>query len=276
MADTDTTESPAPSADPPREEPTWLERIYRLNSFVNDILLIPMFTTIIIETSLSENSPFEGLLARSNIGFCVPFLTEWLLGLITTTDRASYLKSIEKGIDLVSSLPFGNLFQGLRIFRLARLIRVLRVVIRARRYRGAGEKILRVVSIVGATIFAGALALQTTNPEAVDRNFATALWWSLVTVSTVGYGDIYPSTTMGRVVASVLIVFGMGVAGYLAGFMASLLADPDEDDVYAIASRLEAKLDRIAEHMDIDFSDLNRVDPFEADDHTTTTQPDDA
>lgn len=256
---------------PSVETESWLARLYRINSFVNDILLIPMFTTIIIETSLSEDNAFESLLAGSNIGFCIPFLSEWVLGLLTTNDRRNYLTSIEKGIDLVSSLPFGNLFQGLRIFRLARLIRVLRIVIRARRYRGAGEKILRVVSIVGATIFAGALALQMTEADTVSRNFGTALWWSLVTVSTVGYGDIYPTSAMGRGVASVLIVFGMGVAGYLAGFMASLLADPDEDNVYDMCVRIESKLDRLAEHMDVDFSDLNRQIPrFEDDDATSS------
>ena len=64
-------------------------------------------------------------------------------------------------------------------------------------------------------------------------------------------------TAAGRLVASVLIIFGMGVAGYLAGFMASLLADePDEEDLHDLCRRLDAKLDRIAEHLDVDVSDL--------------------
>ena len=218
----------------------WMRRLYRWNGFINDVLLIPMFTTIILETSLSEDSPFNALLAHSNVGFCAIFFTEWLLGLIST-------------------LPFGNLFQGLRIFRLARLIRVLRVVIRARRYRGQGEKLLRVGSIVGVTIFAGALALHTINPEAVDYNFGTALWWSLVTVSTVGYGDYSPTSGAGRLIASVLILFGMGVAGYLAGFMASVLADSEEEDIYDICVRIDAKLDRIAEKLGVDVSDIQNT-----------------
>lgn len=234
----------------------WLRRLHRWNGFINDILLIPMFTTIILETSLSPDSPFSALLERSNLGFCLIFFTEWLLGLLISADRRTYALSVTGIVDLISTLPFGNVFQGLRIFRLARLLRVLRVVIRARRYRGHGEKLVRVASIVSATIFAGALALHMINPEAVDRSFGTALWWSLVTVSTVGYGDYSPTTPGGRIIASILIVFGMGVAGYLAGFMASIIADPEEEDIIALCTRIDAKLDRIAQTLGVDVSDL--------------------
>ena len=235
---------------------TFFEHAYRINGFINDILLIPMFTSIIIETSISDGHPLNSLLTSSNLGFCAIFFSEWLLGLITAKDRRRYLLSITNIIDLLSTLPFGNIFQGLRIFRLARLVRLMRVVLRARRYRGQGERLLRVLSVVGATIFAGALAIQMMEPSAVNSNFGVALWWSLVTVSTVGYGDISPSEPAGRLVASVLIIFGMGVAGYLAGFMASLLADDDEEDIHDLCSRLDAKLDRIAAHLNIDVSDL--------------------
>ncbi|MFT4978813.1 MAG: voltage-gated potassium channel [Myxococcota bacterium] len=239
-----------------RDEDGLLHRLYRWNSFINDILLIPMFTSIIVETSITDENPLSSLLSQSNVGFCIIFFSEWLLGFLVTKDRIAYLKNIPNGIDLISTLPFGNLFQGLRIFRLARLIRLLRVVIRARRYRGKGERLLRVLSIVSATIFAGALAIQMMDAASVDHNFGIALWWSLVTVSTVGYGDYSPGTFQGRVVASVLIIFGMGVAGYLAGFMASVLADPEEESIHDLCGRIDAKLDRIAAKMDIDVSDL--------------------
>lgn len=236
---------------------TLVKRAHRVVSFINDILLIPMFTALVVESSISDESPITLLLSRSNLGFCATFLLEWVLGLLTTSNRRGYVSSPANIIDLVSSLPFGAAFQGLRIFRLARLIRLLRVVLRARRYRGRGEQFLRVISVVGATIFAGAMAIQLMEPEAIDYNFGAALWWSLVTVSTVGYGDIYPSSVPGRTVAGVLIIFGMGVAGYLAGFMASILADdPEEEDLRDQLTRLDAKLNRLAAHMDIDVSDL--------------------
>ena len=254
------------------EEESWMalaQRLYKANGFLNDIMLIPMFTGIILETRENGASGYitADLLQASNLGFCAIFFTEWLLGLIISEDRKGYLKSPARIIDLVSTLPFGDAFQTLRIFRLARLIRLLRVVIRARRYKGKGEKMLRALSIVGATVFAGAIALHTVDPENPSlQNFGDALWWSMVTVSTVGYGDITPMSTQGRLVAIALIVFGMGVAGYLAGFMASILAEPDEEDVSDTLARMDEKLNRIAAHLGVDVSDLqapqlDEIDP---------------
>ncbi|MFT5686924.1 MAG: voltage-gated potassium channel [Myxococcota bacterium] len=253
------------------EEPRWMtvcKKLYRYNGFLNDIMLIPMFTGIILETRERGNVSFisTNALSSANIGFCVLFFTEWLLGLIISDDRKAFLKSPGRIIDLVSTLPFGDAFQTLRIFRLARLIRLLRVVIRARRYKGKGEKLLRALSIVGATVFAGAIALHTVDPDnpALD-SFGDALWWSIVTVSTVGYGDITPMSGQGKLVAVALILFGMGVAGYLAGFMASILAEPDEESVADTLVRMDAKLNRIAAHLDIDVSDLQapKMEDFE-------------
>ncbi|MDG1480094.1 MAG: ion channel [Myxococcota bacterium] len=244
------------------EASRWMDlfkKLYRYNGFLNDIMLIPMFTGIVLETRENGSVSFisTDVLSNANISFCVLFFTEWMLGLIISSDRKSYLKSPGRIIDLISTLPFGDAFQTLRIFRLARLIRLLRVVIRARRYKGKGEKLLRALSIVGATVFAGAIALHTVDPEnpALD-SFGDALWWSIVTVSTVGYGDITPMSGQGKLVAVALILFGMGVAGYLAGFMASILAEPDEEDVADTLVRMDQKLNRIAAHLNIDVSDL--------------------
>ena len=244
------------------DEQSWkdfLKKLYRWNGFLNDIMLIPMFTGIILETRESGTSSYisSDLLEASNLSFCVIFFSEWLLGFLISEEKKTYLKNPARIIDLVSTLPFGDAFQTLRIFRLARLIRLLRVVIRARRYKGKGEKFLRALSIVGATVFAGAIALHTVDPAnpALD-SFGDALWWSMVTVSTVGYGDITPMSGQGKLVAVALIIFGMGVAGYLAGFMASIIAEPDEEDVSDTLQRMDEKLNRIAAHLNIDVSDL--------------------
>ena len=244
------------------DEQTWtdfLKKLYRWNGFLNDIMLIPMFTGIVLESRESGSSGYisADILQASNLGFCLLFFTEWLLGFLISDEKRAYLKSPARLIDLISTLPFGDAFQTLRIFRLARLIRLLRVVIRARRYKGKGEKLLRALSIVGATVFAGAIALHTVDPDnPALGSFGDALWWSMVTVSTVGYGDITPMSGQGKMVAVALIMFGMGVAGYLAGFMASVIAEPDEEDVSDTLRRMDEKLDRIAAHLNIDVSDL--------------------
>ena len=81
--------------------------------------------------------------------------------------------------------------------------------------------------------------------------FGDALWWSIVTISTVGYGDSFPITTGGRIVAVLLILIGVGVFGYVAGFMANILEIDDEDEEVSQMERIEKKLDLLAEHMNI-------------------------
>ncbi len=219
-------------------------RLWRALGFINNLLLIPLFTVMVLETGLGLADERYAAYSAVNLGFCVFFLAEWALGLAVSLDRRAYLRSPALGLDLVSSIPFGYLFQGLRIVRLFRIARIGRLMLRARRFRGRGAALIRAAGIVSATVFAGAVALRIVEPETCPR-FGDALWWSLVTLSTVGYGDILPVTAAGKAVASVLIIFGIGVFGYVAGFMATLLDDPEEDQILATVQRIEARLARL-------------------------------
>jgi voltage-gated potassium channel len=103
--------------------------------------------------------------------------------------------------------------------------------------------------MVGTIGITGALALHALEPETVPT-LGDALWWALVTVSTVGYGDISPVTDAGRVLASLLIVSGIGSFGYVAGIMSGLLEENgnDEtslDDVLAAVKRIESRIAKL-------------------------------
>ena len=76
------------------------------------------------------------------------------------------------------------------------------------------------------------------------------MWWSTVTMATVGYGDIAPATTAGRMVAAVLMLTSIGVFSYLAGLMATAMFDPEEELVVEAVVRLEAKLDEVLARLD--------------------------
>ena len=233
-----------------------LKRLHSRLGYLNDILMIPMFTEIILDTGMALHNAeaLEGF-ALSNLGFCLLFLMEWLLSLKLAEDRRAFLTDPNEIIALISCIPFNYVFQGARFFRVLRVLRVFRLAIRARRYKGRGAQLLQVSSLVGSTIFAGAMAIRIVEPEATGNIF-DALWWSLVTVSTVGYGDITPTTGPGRVIASVLIMFGVGVVGYIAGFMTSLLTDHEEEACELAAlrashTRLEADLRRLMAHVGV-------------------------
>lgn len=67
-------------------------------------------------------------------------------------------------------------------------------------------------------------AVESGNPDSKIRNLGDAFWWAIVTVTTVGYGDIYPVTTEGKIIASILMIIGIGVPGiFISTFGAALV-----------------------------------------------------
>jgi len=126
---------------------------------------------------------------------------------------------------VVATAPW-FLFPGARAGQfvvLLRLARLARLVMASRGARRLFERIGRVAAVAGGVTVVGSLvayhAEHPTNP-----GFATigdALWWGIVTLTTVGYGDIVPETTTGRWVAVVIMITGVAVLGLLAGSLAS-------------------------------------------------------
>ena len=218
------------------------QRFLKALAFFNDVLLIPMFTVVVLEISSTLATNQTALFGISNLFFCACFGTEWLLGLLLARDRKAYLLKPEKVADLISSVPLGHFFQGIRVVRLFRVVRVLRAVWRAKGYRGPGTRILKVFAVVVSTVGAGALAMRVVEPELVPT-LSDAVWWALNTVTTVGYYDRFPATDSGRIVSGILCTCGVGVFGYVAGFLSTILEDPEEQELLQICHRLEAKID---------------------------------
>ena len=124
---------------------------------------------------------------------------------------------------------------------------------------------LRVAALVGATIFAGAYSILVVEPNHSQiQSISEALWWSLVTVSTVGYGDMYPETTAGRLVAAPLIVVGVGVCGYIAGFMARVMSTDKEEESSSVEREQLQELTNVLQSvLDMRESIENRLERIE-------------
>jgi len=135
-------------------------------------------------------------------------------------------------LDLVSCVPF---------LRLARVVRILRVIRKLRADGGmssvlhdlgqarASSSLLLVVFIAILVWEFGSEAILAVEARAPDGNIKSAsdaLWYSLVTMSTVGYGDRYPVTNLGRVIGSLIIIVGVGLFGTLTGFLANAFLAP--------------------------------------------------
>lgn len=118
------------------------------------------------------------------------------------------------------------------VFRWARVARLLfagdtgrRVVVALRRLGTLG------IALGVSSVFAGLIVLRHEPPEAGFETFGDALWWALVSFTTVGYGDLYPTTTAGRVAGALMMFMGLVALGTVSGVLASTFTgDPRQEE----------------------------------------------
>ena len=175
---------------------------------------------------------------------------------------ASKLAFLKWGwIDLLASIPYVPDLRYARLVRILRVIRVLRairasqklstLVLKNKVHTGATSVVLTAfLLIVFSSV--GVLICEKQSPNANILTAEDAIWWSVTTITTVGYGDKYPVTTEGRIVAMVLMVSGIGLFGVLSGLAASYFlhtkqqdADPANNEILSRLQKIEEKIDRL-------------------------------
>lgn len=169
----------------------------------------------------------------ADLAVCVLFFGDFLYSLAKAPDRWRYFRTWG-WIDLLSSIPMVDAFRAgrvariFRIFRLLRGARAARMVIDFALTRRAESAVLAASLLtIMAVTFAGVAVLQF--EDVANANIRTpgdAVWWSLVTLSTVGYGDHYPVTTEGRMIGVLLMMAGVGIVGTFSGLAASWFMAP--------------------------------------------------
>jgi voltage-gated potassium channel len=143
----------------------------------------------------------------------------------------------------------------LRPLRLLRLIPLLSVLNRRAQSGLRGRVSIYVAG--GASLLASVAALavldvERSSPDANTSDFGDAIWWAVSTMTTIGYGDHYPVTSVGRVAAFGLMLGGIALLGTVTATLASWLVETvaaekqRAEDLHAIVRRLEAKVDRLA------------------------------
>lgn len=210
---------------------------------INNLLLAPLLTLLFCDLVLQVELP---AMEPVYLGIGGMFLLEWLWGLAMARSRRDYLTNLWLCADLVSALPLSAFFQSARLFRLARWLRVFDLlhVLRARRLPFPVGRIAWAFGVLLSVIGCGTVALLAVEPETLST-WQEALWFSLVTVTTVGFGDVTPGTPAGRAVASLLMFTSVGLLSYLAGLMATSVRDPEQELLIETVTRLETKLDAL-------------------------------
>jgi voltage-gated potassium channel len=189
---------------------------------------------MVIAATTRPDTETARLLEWADHTVCVLFLADFVACLIRAPNRLHYFATWG-WLDLLASIPaievtrWGRLvrvFRILRVLRAARATKVIAEVVLRHRTQNALLAALLVLTVV---LFSGSIAALHFEAAHEDGNIRTAgdaLWWAITTVTTVGYGDFYPVTFEGRVVAVVLMVTGVGTFATLAAALASWFMEP--------------------------------------------------
>jgi voltage-gated potassium channel len=190
------------------------------------------------------------------IAFCVDFVLRW-----TLDRRLSYLWRSWFDLALIVLTPpflVPHFLQGARSLRVLRAFRVLRAVallgvgLRSARRSFGARKFHLVGLFAVATVLLGAsgvFVFEAGQNRAIG-SYGDALWWAIVTATTVGYGDVSPVTVEGRVIAVVLMLIGIGVIGVFTATVASYFFSQDEENLAARLDALERKVDLLLERQE--------------------------
>lgn len=188
------------------------------------------------------------------LAFCAEFGIRWAADRTLSFPRRAWFDLLL----IVVTPPFGvpTALQGARSLRILRLVRLVRafgvagIGLRLAHRHFSKRRFHYVVLLAFATVVLGAMGIYVSE-EGVNpaiHTFGDALWWGMVTVTTVGYGDVSPVTLEGRLIAVVLMLTGIGVIGVFTATVASFFLEAQQDqtaDVVARLSLVEAKLDEI-------------------------------
>ncbi|MCV7329876.1 potassium channel family protein [Mycobacterium cookii] len=169
------------------------------------------------------------------------FVVDYVVRFILAPNRSRWF--VRHLLDFaIVTLPF------VRPLRLLRLIVLIKVLQKAVGDAFRGRILVYTVSGVILLIYSASLAVfdkERYLPGATITTFGKALWWSITTVTTVGYGDVYPITNAGRVIAVLLMVGGIGLVGVVTAALASWIIERVAEEDTAIQAATVAHVEEL-------------------------------
>ena len=211
-------------------------RIVPPNAFELVMMVLSIISVVIIV--LHQFGPFKeterDLLLKLDTGICLVLLSYFFYGLFSAHNKKQFLAT--HWIDFIASIPAIDIFRYGRIFQVLRVLRMLRVANQVIRHllKNTGSTMLASMLLILLVVLGGsAIAILMTEAGSPGSNIETAedaIWWALVTISTVGYGDYYPITTAGRVISAIVILSGVSIFAGISGLVASSLLTPKAEE----------------------------------------------
>jgi voltage-gated potassium channel len=191
---------------------------------------------LLIDTVFHLPKEISKLLQIIDVFVCCIFLLDFFIRFFKSTNKLEFMKW--GWIDLISSVPTIDFLRTGRALRLIRLLRIIKAFRSTKNlvnhmFKNKAEGTFTSVAIIALllVIFSALAILQVENdPNSNIKTAEDALWWAYVTITTVGYGDRFPVTTEGRIIASLLMTAGVGLFGTFAGYVSSLFLQPNRKE----------------------------------------------
>tara|TARA_B100001939_G_scaffold292904_1_gene265223 strand:+ start:272 stop:1063 length:792 start_codon:yes stop_codon:yes gene_type:complete len=208
------------------------ERVTPFQLFIL-VLSIYVIGAMLVDLFLPLPTEVSRLMQYMDYIVCIFFFADFCQRFYRADSKLAYMRW--GWIDLLACIPAG-LFQGARLFRVVRVLIVLRAAKSLRLvwkvfWRNRAESVFASAATTTVLLVAfsaiAMLVVEAPNPDSPIDTAEEALWWAVVTVTTVGYGDFYPITTMGRIVAVVLMICGVGLFGSFAAYISSMFVKDD-------------------------------------------------
>ncbi len=199
------------------------------------ILCVYVLASLLVDTVFRLDKNNRDLMLTIDNFICLIFIADFFHSLFTAKSKLQYLKW--GWIDLISSIPnmpwlwAGRLAMVVRTVRILRVIRSGKILLTFIYLRRTENAIAAVILITIIMVSFSSIAILNVEdvPTSNIKTAEDALWWSISTITTVGYGDIYPVTTEGRIVAAVLMITGVGLFGAFTAYVASLFVNRGDE-----------------------------------------------
>ncbi|MFK7782043.1 ion transporter [Psychroserpens sp.] len=212
-------------------------KLSRYFAFFIQALILISIVTFSVETIPNLKPQTKTILFAIEIFSVSVFTIEYLLRIYVADSKPKFVFSFFGIIDLLAILPFylsfGIDLRSLRALRFLRLFRILKLVRYnkamnhfTRAIKTAKEEILLFVFITLILIYFSAVGIYYFENEAQPEHFTSifdSLWWAIITLTTVGYGDVYPITVGGKVFTFFILMIGLGIVAIPTGIISSAL-----------------------------------------------------
>jgi voltage-gated potassium channel len=216
----------------------------RIFAFTIQFLIVVSLLTFTIDTLPDLSEGTKKLLATIEVFTVVIFTFEYFLRILASEKKSGFIFSFYGLVDLIAILPFylssGLDLRAVRIFRLLRLVRILKLF----RYNKAAKRFQRAFVIAKEELilfgfvavimlYLSAVGIYYFENEAQPEQFKSvfhSLWWAVTTLTTVGYGDMFPVTAGGKFFTFLVLMVGLGIVAVPTGLIASALSQAREEE----------------------------------------------